>query len=113
MQTFLKILNWIANNWDVLVGAGTGGVAIISGIAAAIKNKNWAKLKEALAEYVKEAELLNADGTVKKEIVLAKAQTLCVTLGIKYNEAKISAIVESIVLLSKVVNARDKDKVIK
>jgi hypothetical protein len=113
METFLKILNWITANWDVLLGAGVATVSFVSGVVAAVKNRNWNKLKEALVEYVKEAEALQAGGEVKKEVVLAKAQTLCVALKIKYNEQKVSAIVESIVLLSKIVNARDKDKIVK
>jgi len=113
MQTFMKILDWILLNWERLVGIVVFLITLISGIVASIKNKNWVKLKESLAEYVKDAELLNADGAVKMEVVLAKAQTLCVALHIRYNEAKVRTIIESIVLLSKTVNARDKDKVIK
>lgn len=112
MDKFFEILDWVTKNWETVVGAVTTLIGVITAIVTAIKNKNWTALKDAITGYIKDAELLNADGSVKKEIVLAKARTLCVKLHIKYNEKRISAIIESIILISKIVNGREKDKAI-
>lgn len=111
MDTFLKVLNFIGANWDALLGVTTTVITFMVTVVAAIKTKNWAKIKNAISDYIKDAELLNADGKVKKEIVLAKARTLCASLHIKFDEKKISNIIENIILITKSVNPRGKDKI--
>ncbi|HHW89661.1 MAG TPA: hypothetical protein GX745_01985 [Clostridiales bacterium] len=110
MEILEKIINWVIANWEFVVSCATALIAIISGIISAVKSKNWAKLKDAIYEYVQEAELLDTKGAIKKEVVLSKARMLCVALKLKYDEEKISNLIEAAILLSKTVNARDKDK---
>ena len=123
MDNIIKAYNWVVENWEKIVTLASIIVAlpsIIASIINAIRKKKWAgvasllentaKLKTAIEDYVKEAEKLNANGAIKKEVVLAKARTLCVDLGIKYDEKKISDLIEATINLSKTVNARDKDK---
>ncbi|HHW91065.1 MAG TPA: hypothetical protein GX745_09210 [Clostridiales bacterium] len=123
MDNIIKAYNWVLENWEKIVTLASVIIAlpsIIASIINAIRKKKWAgvasllentaKLKTAIEDYVKEAEKLNANGAIKKEVVLAKARTLCVDLGIKYDEKKISDLIEAAILLSKTVNARDKDK---
>lgn len=76
----------------------------------ATKKKNWDKVKSAIEEYVKEAEILNTNGAVKKKIVMSKARTLCSILHIRFDDKKISSIIEELITLTKSVNAREKDK---
>lgn len=106
----VKALNWLIANWQSVLGLITFAGALWGGLVAAIKTKNWGKLKEAIVEYIKDAEAMKTDGTVKKEIVMSKIRTLCVELGIRFDEAKISAAIENYIQLTKIVNARDKDK---
>ena len=47
----------------------------------------------------------------KKEIVLAWASNFCSKQGIKFEENKVSSIIDELVSLTKKVNQRDKDKV--
>jgi hypothetical protein len=123
MDNIIKAYNWVVENWEKIVTLASIIVAlpsIIASIINTIRKKKWAgvasllentaKLKTAIEDYVKEAEKLNANGAIKKEVVLAKARTLCVDLGIKYDEKKISDLIEATINLSKTVNARDKDK---
>lgn len=107
----MKYLNWLNANWATIVTTFTTIAGFFSAAITYIKTKNWNKVKDAVSEYVKEAEKLSTAGVIKKEIVLAKIRTLCVKLKIKFNEEKVSALIESVVKLTKEVNAREKDKI--
>lgn len=106
----MEILKFLGANWDSIVWALGLLVTLVISVVSAVKKKNWDKVKSAIEEYVKEAEILNADGTVKKEIVMSKARTLCSILHIRFDDKKISSVIEGIVTLTKSVNAREKDK---
>lgn len=106
----MEILKFLGTNWDWIAGVLGFLVTLVISVVSAVKTKNWGKVKSAIEEYVKEAEILNADGTVKKEIVMSKARTLCSILHIRFDDKKISSVIEGIVTLTKSVNAREKDK---
>jgi len=104
-------LKWLNANWQTILTTFTTIAGFITATITYIKTKNWNAVKSAVSEYVKEAEKLETAGVIKKEIVLAKMRTLCVRKRIKFNEEKVSALIESVVSLTKSVNAREKDKV--
>lgn len=106
----MEILKFLGANWDSIVWALGFLVTLVISVVSAVKKKNWGKVKSAIEEYVKEAEILNADGTVKKEIVMSKARTLCSILHIRFDDKKISSVIEEGITFSKSVNAREKDK---
>lgn len=107
----MKILEFVNSYWTTIITTVTTLAGIVSAIRTYIKTKNWNSVKDAVSKYVQEAEKLDAAGVLKKEIVLAKIRTLCVERRIKFNEQKVSAMIESVVELTKTVNARAKDKV--
>lgn len=107
----MKILNFLNENWETLVASFTTVAGFVTAIITYIKTRNWDTVKIAVNEYVKEAEKLDGAGVLKKEIVMAKIRTLCASKRIKFNEQKISGLVESVVTLTKTVNAREKDKI--
>lgn len=104
---------------DRWIGYALSIISIVSCIIAtikAIKEKKFTKIKDYAITAIQEAErLLAKDGTTpisgeaKKEIVLAKIQTICNNLGYKYNEDEWSAIIETYVELTLKVNQREKD----
>lgn len=104
---------------DRWIGYALSIISIVSCIIAtikAIKEKKLTKIKDYAITAIQEAErLLAKDGTTpisgeaKKEIVLAKIQTICNNLGYKYNEDEWSAIIETYVELTLNVNQREKD----
>lgn len=106
----MEIVKFFGENWDWIAGVLGFLVTLIISVVSAVKTKNWGKVKSAINKYVKEAEILNADGTLKKEIVMSKARILCSILHIRFDDKKISSVIEEIVATSKSVNAREKDK---
>lgn len=107
----MKILEFVNSYWTTIITTVTTLAGIVSAIITYIKTRNWDTVKRAVNEYVKEAEKLDGAGVLKKEIVMAKIRTLCANKKIKFNEQKISGLIESVVELTKTVNARAKDKV--
>lgn len=104
----MEILKFLETNGGWIVEILGLLSALLSKFAT--KKKNWDKVKSAIEEYVKEAEILNTDGAVKKKIVMSKARTLCSILHIRFDDKKISSIIEGLITLTKSVNAREKDK---
>ena len=49
----------------------------------------------------------------KKEIALTKINQMCINNNIEFDEAEASRLIEEVVILTKKVNQRDKDAVIK
>ena len=101
-----NLWNYFLTNSAQCVSVVVAVVGFIISIVKLIKNKQWAKLKDALIGYIEQAELLNAEGKVKKEIVMAKARVLCATLGIKWNEDLVSALIEGLITLTNIVNTK-------
>ena len=107
----MKFVNFVVEHWDALVGVFTTIVSVVVTIIVAVKNKNWNLIKGWVSEAVQEAEkFVNYTGEEKKAYVLTKIRQYTANKNIKFNTDKVSALIEELVLLSKNVNARDKDK---
>ncbi len=77
------------------------------------KRRAWAEFAQEAIGYV-EALRGKANGELtgetKREIALNKVEAACVKNGIRFERDKVAELMESIVTLTKAVNARDKDK---
>jgi hypothetical protein len=141
MDKFINVLNLIAKYWEIIAFIlwlfGVIIALIIADIKKNIKLKkakteaekelinaqaeaekqriideNLVILKVKIQEFMEDAEALNADGTVKKEVVKSKAMVFCYNRGMIYNDAIVDALIEGYIRFSKTVNARDKDKTV-
>lgn len=66
---------------------------------------------EQVSKWVKEAEkFVNYSGEEKKSFVESKVSQDCVDNKMKYDKDKVSEIIEKVVMLTKEVNQRAKDK---
>lgn len=96
-------------------------LAIISGLATAIplviklveyvqkatKEKNWNKMLELVIDLMEEAETKFAEGADRKEWVLAMVKASADTINYDVDIEAVSAMVDSLCDMSKVVNATD------
>ena len=98
-MTLTEIISFAATVFALLSAC----VGFLISLIKAIKSKN--------AEEVTFAEsLTGADGETKKAVALAQICRQFTERGIAYDETAASEAVESIITLSKEVNAREKDK---
>lgn len=73
--------------------------------------ENLQRVSDIIVPYIIEAEtFLNYSGKEKKEYVMTKATKFAVENGIKFDEEKISELVEQFVAMTKNVNADGKYK---
>ena len=96
-------------------------LAIISGLATAIplviklveyvqkatKEKNWNKMLELVIDLMEEAETKFAEGADRKEWVLAMVKASADTINYDVDIEAVSAMIDSLCNMSKVVNATD------
>lgn len=96
-------------------------LAIISGLATAIplviklveyvqkatKEKNWNKMLELVIDLMEEAETKFAEGADRKEWVLAMVKASADTINYDVDIEAVSAMIDSLCDMSKVVNATD------
>lgn len=86
-------------------------IGFIISLIKAIKSGKWNKLTEVLKGYIAEAEgFKNYTGAEKKNYVLMCLSDFCKKSNISFDYKKISASIEEILDLTKLVNAREKDK---
>lgn len=101
------------NSWiDILPGLLTGLAACIplvvkltKSIQEIIKEKRWSKLVMLAADLMAVAEEKLVSGEDKKEWVMAMIRSSAEDLNISYDEKVISDLIDSLVAMSKVVNA--------
>ena len=96
-------------------------LAIISGLATAIplviklveyvqkatKEKNWNKMLELVIDLMEQAETKFAEGADRKEWVLAMVKASADTINYDVDIEAVSAMIDSLCDMSKVVNATD------
>lgn len=96
-------------------------LAIISGLATAIplviklieyvqkatKEKNWNKMLELVIDLMEDAETKFAEGADRKEWVLAMVKASADTINYDVDIEAVSAMIDSLCDMSKVVNATD------
>lgn len=96
-------------------------LAIISGLATAIplviklveyvqkatKEKNWNKMLDLVIDLMEEAETKFAEGADRKEWVLAMVKASADTINYDVDIDAVSAMIDSLCDMSKVVNATD------
>lgn len=96
-------------------------LAIISGLATAIplviklveyvqkatKEKNWNKMLELVIDLMEQAEVKFAEGADRKEWVLAMVKASADTINYDVDIEAVSAMIDSLCDMSKVVNATD------
>lgn len=98
-------------NWNVLIAALPGVIAVITlvynlvkFIKKAIKEKNWDKLIALIMKLMAEAEQKFIDGATKKEWVMAMVMAAATTINYDINPAELSALIDSLCDLTKQVN---------
>lgn len=96
-------------------------LAIISGLATAIplviklveyvqkatKEKNWNKMLELVIDLMEQAETKFEEGADRKEWVLAMVKASADTINYDVDIEAVSAMIDSLCAMSKVVNATD------
>lgn len=108
-----EIIRLVSLSASLLVSFVGFLVTFIKWIKDVIKNKKWEEVKKALQGFITKAEgFTNFTGEEKKTIVLAWASEFCGTIGMKFDNAKVSATIEDLVSLTKKVNQREKDKIV-
>jgi len=90
-------------------------LVLIKKLVKNIKLKNNAitlnEVERVIKGYIGIAEgFMNFSGEEKKEWVKTKINQYAIDNGFKYNEKRTDEIIENLILLTKKVNRRDKDK---
>lgn len=98
-------------NWNVLIAALPGVVAIITlaynlikFIQKAVREKNWDKLLGMIMTLMAEAEQKFSDGATRKEWVMAMALSAAKSINYEINVDDLSRLIDSLCDLTKVVN---------
>lgn len=110
-MTLTEIISFAATVFALLSAC----VGFLISLIKAIKSKNAEEVKNLLSEAAQNAvtfaeSLTGAAGETKKAVALAQICRQFTERGIAYDETAASDAVESIITLSKEVNAREKDK---
>jgi len=98
-----------------IFGLAVTALTFIVKFAKTAKAKRWAQqfveISNAIVPYIEEAEkFTHYSGSEKKEYVITKVNQLAIKKGLEFNIKEVSAKIEELVLLSKQINMRDKDK---
>ena len=104
------------NDWVNLIVSVISGIAVciplvvklIQYIKTAVKEKNWSSFMQLVLKLMTEAERLYSTGAERKEYVMSTIKTMESTLQYDVDEDVISAMIDSIVLASKTINAEVK-----
>ena len=108
LEVILSVVGTVA-------GLSATAVAFIVKFVRSAKAKRVAEqftqICDSLIPYIEQAEkFTHYSGVEKKEYVLTKANQFAIEKGFKFNAGAVNAKIEELVLLSRQVNARDKDK---
>lgn len=105
----MDINDWVNLIVSVLAGLATAIpliVKLIQFIKESVKSKNWSSLMQLVLQLMTEAEKNYATGAERKEYVMSAIKSMESTLNYDIDEDVISAMIDSIVLASKTINAR-------
>ena len=92
---------------SVLISLLVPLTGFITAIVKLIKDKQWNILKSMLCDFMIKAESMeNATGEEKKKAVLDWCKGFCQQQGINFNEEQVSKAIETLIDLTKKVNAQ-------
>ena len=80
-------------------------VKLVQYVTTAVKEKNWGQLLNLVMNLMEEAEEKFADGTTRKEWVMAMVQASAESINYDVDMAAISELIDSLCDLTKAVNA--------
>ncbi len=101
-------MEWINYAVSILSGLAIAiplVVKLIEYVKKAIREKNWSQLIVMVMSYMKEAENKFDDGATRKEWVMAMIETSAKTINYDADMQVISALIDSLCNMTKVVNA--------
>ena len=105
------MVDFLVANWHTVLSILAFVVALVWAIIECVKKGKLTELKNAIVAGIQKAEALSENGATKKELVLCWAIETARALGIKKTKDQLSEEIETLVGLTKAVNAREKDKV--
>lgn len=105
------LVEFLVSNWHTVLSLVAFGIALVWAIIECVKKGKLTELKNAIVAGIEKAEALSESGATKKELVLCWTVETARALGIKKTKDQLGEEIESLVALTKRVNARDKDKI--
>lgn len=94
---------------SVCVSLAVPIIGFITALVKLIRNKQWNILKSMLCDFMIKAEgMEGATGEEKKTAVLGWCKDFCKSQGISFDEDQVSRAIETLIDLSKKVNANPK-----
>ena len=91
---------------SVIVSSIIPIIGFITALVKVIKEKQWNILKSALCDFmIKAEEMEGSTGEEKKAAVLRWCEDFCRTQGITFNVDQVSSAIETLINLTKKVNA--------
>ena len=94
---------------SVLVSLLVPLIGFITALVKIIKEKQWNILKSMLCDFmIKAEETIEGTGEEKKSAVMAWCKEFCQQQGIQFNETQVSSAIETLINLTKKINAKDK-----
>lgn len=110
MEVVINIIAWVVAHWQALAGAIFGIVSMITTLITWVKNRRWDKLTAFIKTSMAVAEnMANFGPQEKLSLVITKANQFAIDNGIKFDVAKVTALIEDGIEFSKSINARPKD----
>lgn len=106
----MGILNFIGDNWQLMVGVVLVAVASIWALITFKKDGRLVALRDELLVYMKEVEQMSESGATKFALVLAWGVEKARELNVKISKEALGKVINGLVDFSKSVNAREKDK---
>lgn len=105
------MVEFLVAHWHTILSGIAFVVALVWAIIECVKKGKLTELKNAIIAGIERAEELSESGATKKELVLCWTVETARKLGVKKTKDQLSEEIETLVALTKKVNARDKDKV--
>lgn len=106
----MGILNFIGDNWQLMVGVVLVAVASVWALITFKKDGRLVALRDELLVYMKEVEQMSESGATKFALVLAWGVEKARELNVKISKEALGKVINGLVDFSKSVNAREKDK---
>lgn len=100
-------MEWVKYVVAILTGLATAiplVVKLVKYVQLAIKEKNWDKLLELIMNLMKQAEENFSEGSTRKEWVMDMIQASSGSINYDINMGTVSALIDSLCGLSKIVN---------
>lgn len=83
-------------------------IALVKFVIKSVKEKNWRNLLQFAMSLMAEAETKFEDGASRKEWVISMIKASANTLNYELDEESLSALIDSLVELTKTVNVEEK-----